>query len=280
MKNELVTVLIAAYNEERHIAQCIESLLSQTYKPVEIIVIDDGSTDKTAKAVQEFKSVKLISLGHTGKANAINFGAAQAKGEILFFLDGDMYFEREYIAIMSAPIISGKCIGTCHTDEYVANPDNIWSKCLQLKSGLPPDKRLQIDPASMKDGSIIFRAIRKDVFIKVSGFENTGYLDDQTLYPKTGERAQFVKGAVCYHYNPETLNEVLYSGKWGGKTIAISSGLSSVLKFSPILSLIRSFIMGFKYKYAAMVLYEFVYELGIFFGTTEFLFGKEKVYGK
>jgi len=280
MSEVLVTVLIAVYNEEKYIAKCIESIAEQTYSPIEIIVIDDGSTDKTAKAAQEFKFVKLISLGHTGKANAINFGAAKANGEILFFLDGDMYFKKDYVTRMSEPIISGKYIGTCHTDEYVANPDNIWSKCLQLKSGLPHDKRLHIDSVFENEGSIVYRAIKKEIFIKSGGFENRGYLDDQTLYPKIGEKAQFVRGAVCYHYNPETLNEVFYSGKWGGKSIAISSGPSSVLKFSPILSLIRSFIMGFKYKYAPMVIYEFVYELGIFFGITEFLFGREKVYGK
>ena len=122
--------------------------------------------------------------------------------------------------------------------------------------------------------------LNKEIFINSGGFENRGYLDDQTLYPKIREKAQFVRGAVCYHYNPETLNEVFYSGKWGGKSIAISYGLSSVLKFSPVFSFLRSFIMGFKYKYAAMVLYEVVYELGIFFGITEFLFGREKVYGK
>lgn len=280
MTGVLVTVLIAAYNEEKHIARCIKSIIEQTYKPIEIIVINDGSTDRTEDVVQEFKSVKLISLGHTGKADAINFGVAQAKGEILFFLDGDMYFEKDYITRMSEPIISGKYIGTCHTDEYVANPDNIWSKCLQLKFGLPANKRLNINPVLENDGSTVYRAVRKEIFINSGGFENTGYLDDQTLYPKLGEKARFVRGAVCYHYNPETLNEVFFSGKWGGKTIVISYGLSSVLRFSPVFSLLRSFIMGFKYKYAVMVIYEFVYELGIFLGITEFLFGREKVYGK
>ena len=280
MSEVLVTVLIAVYNEEKYIAKCIESIAEQTYSPIEIIVIDDGSTDRTADVAQEFKSVKLISLGHTGKANAINFGAAQSKGEILFFLDGDMYFEKDYIERMAAPISSGKAIGTSHVDEYVANPDNIWSKCLQLKSGLPYDKRLRIDSVFENEGSIVYRAIKKDVFINVGGFDNTGYLDDQTIYPKIGQKAKLVRGAVCYHYNPETLKDVFFSGKWGGKSIAIFYGYTSVFRYSPLLSLLRSLFMGFKDKHTVMVIYEFVYEFGIFYGIAEFFIKRKGSYGK
>ncbi|OGQ61575.1 MAG: hypothetical protein A3G39_02105 [Deltaproteobacteria bacterium RIFCSPLOWO2_12_FULL_43_16] len=280
MSEVLVTVLIAVYNEEKHIAECIESILAQTYKPIEIIVIDDGSTDGTADVVKKFGSVQLITQNHLGKAIAINRGAAQAKGEILFFLDGDMYFDRDYIERMIEPIMKGETIGTVSFDEYVANPENIWSKCLQIRSGLLPNRRLHLDAIEKETDSVVFRAIKREDFIRAGGFDNTGYLDDQTLYPKLGVKAKRVKDAVCYHYNPETLAEVFYSGKWGGKTIAINHGFSSIFNFMPFISIIRSFYSGLKFKYPSMAVYEFVYESGIFYGIIEFLVHRENVYGK
>ena len=96
----LVTAIVAAYNEERHIAECLASLLDQTYEPLEIIVVDDGSTDATAAAVRAFAQVKLLQRPHEGKARAINAAAQAARGEILLFLDADLRFDRVYVAAL------------------------------------------------------------------------------------------------------------------------------------------------------------------------------------
>jgi glycosyltransferase involved in cell wall biosynthesis len=95
MNKNLISVVIPAHNEESVIAKAINSLLGSTYKNYEIIVVNDGSTDRTKRIVENLiikypKKIKLISYeqGHS-PAFARNRGAEAAKGDILFFLDAD-----------------------------------------------------------------------------------------------------------------------------------------------------------------------------------------------
>jgi GT2 family glycosyltransferase len=83
-----VSVIVCAYNEETTIAECVDSVLASTYPNLEIIVCDDGSTDRTAAIVQE-RSVKLLQLVHGGLSNARNAGLAEATGDIIAYLDAD-----------------------------------------------------------------------------------------------------------------------------------------------------------------------------------------------
>ena len=94
MSKILVSVIIPLYNCERYIAQAIESILNQTYKKFELIVVDDGSTDCSLKIVKTFRDerIKIISRKNGGLAKARNSGITEAKGEIAGFLDADDYW--------------------------------------------------------------------------------------------------------------------------------------------------------------------------------------------
>ena len=86
----LVSAVIPAFNAESFIAEAVSSVLAQTYRPVECIVVDDGSTDGTAEVVRSFGSeVRLVTQPNKGVANARNSGAAVANGAFLAFLDAD-----------------------------------------------------------------------------------------------------------------------------------------------------------------------------------------------
>ncbi|MBV8096639.1 MAG: glycosyltransferase [Acetobacteraceae bacterium] len=85
-----VSVIIPAYNSERTIARAIESALAQTIPPLEIIVVDDGSSDRTAEAVSDFGSAaRLLKKPNGGPASARNLGARHASGNWLAMLDAD-----------------------------------------------------------------------------------------------------------------------------------------------------------------------------------------------
>jgi len=88
----LVSVIVPAYNEERTIGKCLESILDQDYEgEMEIIVVNDGSTDRTAEIVSKYP-VKFIDLKvNGGKANALNRAIEDAKGDILIFTDSDSF---------------------------------------------------------------------------------------------------------------------------------------------------------------------------------------------
>lgn len=86
----LVSIVIPAYNSEKFVAEAIESALGQTYPNIEVIVVDDGSTDGTLNVIRSFGDrVSCLSGANAGAAAARNKGAAVARGELLQFLDAD-----------------------------------------------------------------------------------------------------------------------------------------------------------------------------------------------
>lgn len=84
-----VSVIIPAYNCQRYVGEAIESVLAQTYRPLEVIVVDDHSTDQTAEIARRFAQVQCVSQAHAGAGAARNLGAALARGALLAFLDAD-----------------------------------------------------------------------------------------------------------------------------------------------------------------------------------------------
>ncbi len=87
---DTISVIIPAYNAAPHIARAIESALTQTHAPLEVLVIDDGSKDRTAEAVEAFGApVRLVRKTNGGPASARNLGAGMARGTWLALLDAD-----------------------------------------------------------------------------------------------------------------------------------------------------------------------------------------------
>ena len=103
-KPALVTVMIPLYNKERYISDCLESVLTQTWKHIEIVVVDDESTDGSIDIVEKYtkldERIILIKNSHGGPSKARNKGIEAAKGEYIIFLDADDLFEPEYIEKM------------------------------------------------------------------------------------------------------------------------------------------------------------------------------------
>src|SRR5882724_1442948 len=91
MPPPLVTVLIPAFNAERTIVRALDSVFRQAYEPLEVLVIDDASTDGTAEVVAAYgrSEIRLISLTLNRGECSVNEGLAQAKGEYVAFLDAD-----------------------------------------------------------------------------------------------------------------------------------------------------------------------------------------------
>lgn len=103
-----VSVIIPVYNMEKRIVFCLESLLVQQYKNLEIVIVDDGSTDNTYSVCRTYANkdnrIKLLSKPNSGVADATNLGLDQASGDYILFVDSDDYIEKNAIQIMVSSI--------------------------------------------------------------------------------------------------------------------------------------------------------------------------------
>lgn len=215
----MVSVIIPVYNEEEDIEKCLASLSRQTFKDLEIIIVDDGSSDNSKIKIEsvksQFKNLKLLEQNHKGAGAARNRGVEEAKGEILVFVDADMTFDNNFITSLIKPIKEGKTTGTFSKEEYLMNKDNVWARCWNINRGFPATK---MHSENYPDTQKVFRAILKSEFERAGGFnEKAGYNDDWSLSEKLGEEAKVAPGAIFFHKNPGTLSEVFIQSKWMAK---------------------------------------------------------------
>jgi glycosyltransferase involved in cell wall biosynthesis len=98
-QNPLISIVIPCYNYASYLSEAIQSGLDQTYQPIEVIVVDDGSTDDTAKVAKSFApKVRYHYQDNAGPSAARNTGAGLAKGNYIVFLDADDVLKPEYVA--------------------------------------------------------------------------------------------------------------------------------------------------------------------------------------
>lgn len=97
--NYLVSIIIPVYNSEKYIKRCLNSVLNQTYKNIEIVIVDDGSTDNSFLEINKFedKRIKYFKKENEGVSIARNYGIKKSSGEYLLFVDSDDYIAKDMI---------------------------------------------------------------------------------------------------------------------------------------------------------------------------------------
>lgn len=114
--NPLISVIVPVYNTEKYLAKCLDSILNQTLKDIEVIVVNDGSRDNSQMIIQEYKAkdARIISIEkeNGGLSDARNVGIAKASGEYVAFIDSDDYIDKEMFEKMID-------LAICHQSEIV-----------------------------------------------------------------------------------------------------------------------------------------------------------------
>lgn len=267
--NPIATAILATYNSEATLVAALSSLLTQTV-PIEIIVVDDGSTDRTSQILKEFPSIVSLKQSHAGPALARNLGAKHASSNILLFVDADMTFAPDYVADLIKPIQAGLVIGTYTTMELVANWDNVWARCWNIQEYWEEKKRFPKNPP--KYGTD-YRAILKTEFERVGGFDNIGYTDTWSLFNKLGVRPLSTQ-ATCYHKNPADLKSVYLQARWAAKRLyrfGFLGSLYALLRTSLPCSLIVGLIKAIVGNTPHFLVFKLVYDWGRFVGISEML---------
>ena len=130
---ELISIIIPVYNKEKYIRETILSVINQSYSNLEIIIVNDGSTDTSKEICMEFQKkddrIKLINTDNHGAGHARNIGIDIAKGKYISFIDADDYVDREYFNILYKMIIKYEAdIAECKYIRVKQNENNAQNK--------------------------------------------------------------------------------------------------------------------------------------------------------
>lgn len=136
-----ISAAIPLYNKEREIERAVRSILAQTFQPLEIIVIDDGSTDRSAEIVRGLESplVRLISQPNAGVAAARNRASAAAVGEYIAFLDGDDEWRPGYLEKMAELIGRYPSCGAYGAAFDIVSGNRVFPNCSPATEGIRDD---------------------------------------------------------------------------------------------------------------------------------------------
>ena len=117
-----ISVIVPVFNVEAYLAQCLDSILAQDHPSYEIIVVNDGSTDRSAKILDSYVNtgaLRVIHQGNSGLSEARNTGLLHARGEFVCFVDSDDYIEPSYLSALHGQCRrDGADIGFCEIFEF------------------------------------------------------------------------------------------------------------------------------------------------------------------
>lgn len=212
MTHPSVSVIVPAYNAQDTIFGVIGKILSQPYEGEwELIIVDDGSTDRTPEKVQAHSRARYIRQDNAGPASARNRGASAARGEILLFTDSDCYPCAAWIKRMVSGFTSEK-IGVVSGSYDIANPGAPLSRAIHAEILYRHRHLMPEFPRVF--GSYNF-AVRRDVFERAGGFnENYRHAsgEDNDLSYKilsAGYRIRFLQDALVAHVHQEDIRKYL-----------------------------------------------------------------------
>jgi cellulose synthase/poly-beta-1,6-N-acetylglucosamine synthase-like glycosyltransferase/peptidoglycan/xylan/chitin deacetylase (PgdA/CDA1 family)/spore germination protein YaaH len=208
-----VSVIVPAYNEELVIENTINSLLASHYQNYEIIVVDDGSLDRTGEIVREKfagnERVRLLSASAGGKSAALNVALRYAKGEIVIALDADTLFAPQTIGALAHRFYDPK-IGAVAGNAKVGNRINIVTRwqALEYITSQNMDRRAfaSLNCITVVPGAV--GAWRRDLIEQAGGFQSDTLAEDQDLtlsIRRLGHSIGYEEDAIAWTEAPDGL---------------------------------------------------------------------------
>ncbi|CAM5689564.1 glycosyltransferase [Streptomyces mordarskii] len=212
--NEPVTVLIPAYNEEAGIESTVRSLLASTHPQLQIIVIDDGSTDQTADLATwiDDPRVSVIRQPNAGKAAALNTGLVHAHHDIVVMVDADTVFEPDAIHQLIQPL-AHPAIGAVSGNTKVGNRRRMLGRWQHLEYvfGFNLDRRMYEMLECMPTVPGAIGAFRRDALMGVGGVSEDTLAEDTDLTMalwRGGWRVVYQESAVAWTEVPTSLRQL------------------------------------------------------------------------
>lgn len=215
--NNVVSVIIANWNGAEHLRVCLPSLRAQSYGAIEIVVVDNASSDDSAAVGSEFGVTWLQLKENIGLGRALNRGAQVASGRFLLFVNNDMRFDERFVSLLVQHLICDEAIFAVDGMQYNWDGNVRGHMASRLVRGkaqpgatveLVPglnfrqEDRRQITPVFM--GSAASMLVRRSYFEDLGGFDNDiplGYEDAHLCWRAwiRGWKTLYAPDAVCWH---------------------------------------------------------------------------------
>lgn len=210
MYDDMISVIIPVYNVENFLEKCIESVLEQSYKNLEIILVDDGSTDKSGKICDEYKMtdnrIKVIHKANGGLSDARNTGLKTARGKYYSFIDSDDYIASEMLQIMIDSIKRNHCeIAVCNMIRFLENGDHfVFYHPVDTEQILSGEERF----LTMNQPSVCNKLFDSELFNNIK-FPKGKYYEDTYIYHELLYQAKRVvltgKASYWYRARPDSI---------------------------------------------------------------------------
>ena len=215
MNSLLVSIIIPNYNGEKFLERCLKSVYSQSYKNLEVILIDAGSTDNSIQIAQDY-NCKIIKSNHRGRTYQKNLGVKEAKGEYIYFIDSDFELQQNVVqeAVEAVKQFNYDMIAIHNvSDESVG----FWAKVRRFDRDMLIHDKYTICP----------RFINKSLFIKVGQFnEQMISNEDYDLFNRlfrASNRLGYINSYETHLGEAKTLKEIAVKHFYYGATIAKSN---------------------------------------------------------
>ncbi|HCY73339.1 MAG TPA: hypothetical protein DHU75_04305 [Rikenellaceae bacterium] len=244
-----ISVIIPVYNAESYVGRCIESVQAQTYNVWQMILVDDGSKDKSLEICQKYAGIDnrihVIHQENQGPGIARNTGIAAAKGDYVVFIDSDDYIEKDYFEILAKH----------DEDEVFINVQNVDEQGNVLqKDFMPSDRTLSKDTILRRQmtGRINWGGVRKALKINVIRDNNVKYTNH-----KIGEEALYSFQVLWYAKSVAFIDKPLYNyvqredsqshlkvdDPWGGVAVAMKNKITEMGLYSQFANTINAFFL-------------------------------------
>jgi len=220
MKWPRASVVICCYNAEKYLSKCLDALKAQTYPNFEIIVVDDGSTDKTSEVAKKH-GAKLIRIEHSGLPTARNVGVRSAEGDVIAFTDADCVVGPKWLEKLIKELMSGNYAGVIGGTVKVLNTESFVARCLGVG--------IEAKPIKCYAGGYNMAYWRK-VIEEVGGFDGSfSRGGDYEFYLRVSKihKIAWARDATVFFRYPATVRELI------AKNVADGAGFRKILNKHP-----------------------------------------------
>lgn len=204
-QKDLVSIIVPVYNVEKYLRQCIDSIINQTYKNIEIILVDDGSTDNSGKICDEYakkdKRIKVIHKKNGGLSDARNVGIEKATGETLSFVDSDDFVEEDMIETMFNELIKKNVKIVVH-GYYIKKAEKIAHKKINEEKVISDMEAIKLCFCDNNFGFYVWNKIyKKELFEKIR-FPKGKNSEDRYVVPRLIKNAKevYYNSSPIYYY--------------------------------------------------------------------------------